>query len=54
MYLLIGSAKLNGRDPERYLHTAMAQIADHPVSRIQELLPRNLAPALHTPASQAA
>jgi transposase len=39
MYSLIGSCKINGIDPRAYLIYVLTHIADHPINRIDELLP---------------
>jgi transposase len=46
VYSLLGSAKLNGIDPEAYLTVVLRRIADHPIRRIEEPLPWNLFPAV--------
>jgi transposase len=50
IYSLIESCKLNHIDPQRYLHYVLERIADHPINRIDELLPWNVADQLNQPA----
>ena len=41
IYTLIGTAKLNGIDPQAWLADVLRRMADHPASRLHELLPWN-------------
>ena len=54
IYSLLGTAKLNGIDPESYLRNVLSRIADHPIKHIEELLPWNVAASLQLPKQEAA
>jgi hypothetical protein len=44
LYTLIQTARLNNVDPQAWLADVLARIAEHPVSRLDELLPWNWQP----------
>jgi transposase len=50
IYTLVETAKLNGHDPEAYLREVLGRIPDHPINRIEGLLPWNLAQGRAPPA----
>ena len=52
MYSLIVTAKMNDVDPQAWLADVLARIADHPASKLDELLPWNWKPSAQV--SQAA
>ena len=45
LYTLIQTARLNDIDPQAWLADILARIADHPATRLDELLPWNWAPS---------
>lgn len=46
LYSLIGTAQLNGIDPQAYLTHVLDCIASHPINRVDELLPWHVGPVL--------
>src|SRR5262245_36472673 len=54
IYSLVGTALLNAMDPYLYLRHVLERIADHPINRIEELLPWNVAANVPVAARQAA
>ena len=39
MYTIIETCRMNGINPQAYLANILARIADHPINRIDDLLP---------------
>lgn len=44
IYTLVGTAEMNGWEPEAYLRTLLTRIADHPINRVGDLVPWKLRP----------
>lgn len=43
IYAMIETCKLNKMDPHSYLQYVIERIADHPINKIEQLLPWNVA-----------
>lgn len=54
LYSLVGSCRLNAIDPHLYLRHVLECTANHPINRIEELLPWRVAPLLPLVLSHAA
>jgi transposase len=50
IYSLIETCRMNQIDPQRYLQYVLERIAEHPINRIEELLPWNVRDQLKQPA----
>lgn len=48
-YTIIERAKMNGLDVEAYLTDVIARISDHPIKRLDDLLPWNWRPLRQHP-----
>ena len=52
MLTLLRTAKLNGVEPEAWLRDVLRRIGEHPINRLDELLPCSwTAPATHSVAA---
>ena len=49
IYGLIETCKLNNIDPRTYLQYVLERIAEHPINKVDELLPWNVADKLNQP-----
>lgn len=54
LYSLVGTCRLNGIDPHVYLRYVLERIAEHPINRIDELLPWRVAGRLPSALPRAA
>jgi transposase len=54
LYSLIGTCRFNGIDPYRYLRHVLEPIAEHPIIRIEDLLPWRVTLSLNDSVPQAA
>ena len=41
LYSLLGTCKMHGIEPYRWLEEVLQRIADHPINKIQDLLPHH-------------
>jgi transposase len=54
LYTLIATAKLNDLDPTLYLRTVLAQLPEHPINQIKQLLPWNILASLRSDSAKVA